>query len=139
MMLRMPASAGPQVIEVHDPELIERVARRDLGLHLYELGDLDPFFWPHTRWYGLADPGETSGELSALVLLYTGAALPTVLALGRRGDEALATLLTAIAPRLPARACPRVRTPRRTTLATGSTAVAKAGLADTAAGTRRSR
>lgn len=100
MMLRMPASAGPQVIEVHDPELIERFARRDLALHLYELGDLDPFFWPHTRWWGLAD---ASGELSALVLLYTGAALPTMLALGRRGDEALATLVTAVAPRLPTR------------------------------------
>lgn len=101
MMSRMPTSAGPRVIEVDDPELIERFAQRDLALHLYELGDLDPFFWPHTRWWGLAD---ADGELSALVLLYTGAALPTMLALGRRGDEALATLVTAVAPRLPTRA-----------------------------------
>lgn len=93
-------SAAPSVVEVDDPALIERFARRDLALHLYELGDLDPFFWPHTRWWGLAD---ATGELSALVLLYTGSELPTVLALGRVGDEALAALVTAVAPRLPAR------------------------------------
>lgn len=96
----MSASVSPTVIDVDEPALIERFARRDTALHLYELGDLDPFFWPHTRWWGLAD---AHGELSAVTLLYTGASLPTVLALGRRGDEALATLVAAVAPRLPAR------------------------------------
>lgn len=95
----MPASALPAVIDVDDPALIERFTRRDTALHLYELGDLDPFFWPHTRWWGLVD---AHGELSAVTLLYMGASLPTVLALGRRGDDALATLLSAVAPRLPA-------------------------------------
>jgi ribosomal protein S18 acetylase RimI-like enzyme len=88
------------VIEIDDPELIERFARRDEALHLYELGDLDPFFWPHTRWWGLAD---ADGGLSAVALLYSGASVPTLLALGRRGDEALASLVTAIASRLPER------------------------------------
>lgn len=88
------------VIEVHEPRLIERFARRDAALHLYELGDLDPFFWPHTRWWGLADG---HGELSAVALLYSGASEPTLLALGRHGDEQLAALVTVLAPRLPAR------------------------------------
>jgi predicted GNAT family acetyltransferase len=96
----MPTRASSAVIDVDDPAPIERFARRDTALHLYELGDLDPFFWPHTRWYGLAD---ASGELSAVALLYSGASLPTVLALGRADDEPLATLVTAVAPRLPAR------------------------------------
>jgi predicted GNAT family acetyltransferase len=94
------ASVSSSVVDVDDPALIERFARRDAALHLYELGDLDPFFWPHTRWYGLAD---ATGELSALALLYTGGSLPTLLALGRAGDAALATLVGAVAPRLPAR------------------------------------
>jgi ribosomal protein S18 acetylase RimI-like enzyme len=96
----MSASPSASVIEVDDPGLIERFARRDTALHLYELGDLDPFFWPHTRWWGLAD---AHGELSAVALLYSGASLPTLLALGRAGDESLAALVTALAPRLPER------------------------------------
>lgn len=95
----MSGDAAP-VIEIDDPAVIERFARRDAALHLYELGDLDPFFWPHTRWWGLAD---ADGEPSAVALLYTGAAVPTLLALGRQGDERLAALVAALAPRLPAR------------------------------------
>jgi len=100
MIRAVPTHAEQSVVEVDDPAVIERFARRDLPLHLYELGDLDPFFWPHTRWYGRCD---ATGELSALVLLYAGGSLPTVLALGRAGDEELAALATAVAPRLPAR------------------------------------
>ena len=94
------STSAAAVIEVDDPALIERFARRDAALHLYELGDLDPFFWPRTQWYGLAG---ADGELSAVVLLYRGASEPTFLALGRQGDEPLATLVTAVVPRLPER------------------------------------
>jgi RimJ/RimL family protein N-acetyltransferase len=94
------STSALSVVDVDEPALIERFARRDAALHLYELGDLDPFFWPHTRWYGLAD---ATGELSALTLIYTGGAVPTFLALGRAGDAALAALVAAVVPRLPAR------------------------------------
>ncbi len=88
----------PPVLDVDDPALIERFARRDEALHLYELGDLDPFFRPHTTWFGLT--GE-DGELSALALLYHGVSPPTLLALGRVDAEATGALVEAIAPRLP--------------------------------------
>lgn len=49
-----------------DRDAIEVFLRADLDLHLYELGDLDPFFWPRTRWVG-ATP---RGDLAALALIY---------------------------------------------------------------------
>ena len=41
-----------------DRETIERFLRNDIGLHLYELGDLDDFFWPRTMWYAAREHGE---------------------------------------------------------------------------------
>ena len=51
------------VIDIEDPRRIERFARRDPALHLYKLGDLDPFFSPFTARYGLEG---ADGELRAL-------------------------------------------------------------------------
>ena len=50
---------------LHDREQIERFLRRDPGLHIYGLGDLDDRFWPFTTWYG----GRDGGDLQALFLL----------------------------------------------------------------------
>ncbi|MEM7159864.1 MAG: GNAT family N-acetyltransferase [Myxococcota bacterium] len=87
-----------QAIRVDDKAEIERFVRRDPALHLYELGDLDPFFWPHTTWLGLRDE---RGELSALALLYTGTTLPTLLALGGPDGGARRDLVDAMLERLP--------------------------------------
>ena len=89
------------MIEIDDPEVIEAYARREVGLHIYELGDLDPFFWPHTRWYGL--PDADGRGLAALVLLYGGSELPCLLALARGPSPAHDRLLRELAPRLPVR------------------------------------
>ncbi len=77
---------------------IETYLRRDAFLHLYEIGDLDDFFWPHTTWYGLRD----GNLLTAVALLYTGSDLPVLLALDRDPGP-MASLLTALAPDLPPR------------------------------------
>lgn len=58
-------------------------------LHLYELGDLDEFFWPNTTWYAHGD---------AIALVYTAAEPPVLLAFG--GDEHTA-LLTELRELLP--------------------------------------
>jgi hypothetical protein len=76
---------------------IETFLRRDPELHVYSLGDLDDFFWSHTTWYGW----ETDGRLEDIVLVYTGHALPTVLAISRQ-PAAVRRLLGEIAPLLPA-------------------------------------
>ncbi len=73
-----------RLIRLRDPARIEAYCRQDAPLHLYELGDLDPFFWTQTRWLGVQAP---SGALEALALLYAGPQVTTLLALGR-GDPA---------------------------------------------------
>ena len=43
-----------------------RSAGGDPAVHAYALGDLDDFFWPHTRWFAWAP----DGVIEQLVLLY---------------------------------------------------------------------
>lgn len=64
------------VITLTDRAEIEAFLRKSPALHLYELGDLDDFFWPYTTWYALRD----EEAVRALALLYTGSELPVLLA-----------------------------------------------------------
>jgi ribosomal protein S18 acetylase RimI-like enzyme len=83
---------------------LELFLRRDPYLHLYELGDLDPFFWPRTRW--LASLDEQSGESGAirhLALLYDAPALPVLMVLAAEPDAAWRRWLESITPELPDR------------------------------------
>src|SRR5262245_26512531 len=50
-------------VSISDHAVLRAFLDKDRDLHIYELGDLDPFFFPHTRWYTRED---------ALALLYTG-------------------------------------------------------------------
>jgi len=85
------------IIELSDKQQIAAFLRRNLYLNIYQLGDLDDFFWPHTRWWGWRE----QGELRALVLLYTGLSAPTVLALADRDHQYLASLTSELLPRMP--------------------------------------
>jgi ribosomal protein S18 acetylase RimI-like enzyme len=91
---------GGSVVCTRDRSALAAFFRRDPLLHLYELGDLDPFFWPSCRWYALT---VEDGRLEAVVLEYACPLAPTVLALGREDDEAIRTLLEAVEPALPDR------------------------------------
>lgn len=85
-------------IALHDQAQIAEFLCQDKGLHLYSIGDLDPFFWPQTLWYGW----EEGNTLQALVLVYLGQSLPTVLAFGGP-TPAYQSLLTSLLPLLPMR------------------------------------
>jgi GNAT superfamily N-acetyltransferase len=88
------------LIEIDDPFAIEAFMRRDPGLHVYEIGDLDPFFHPRTRWFGWHD----GDALEAFCLVYTGSTPPTLLALCRPDQtSAMTRLLEALQPHLPSR------------------------------------
>ena len=63
---------------LHEKAVIEEFLRRETDLHIYELGDLDEFFWPKTLWFG----GKDKGGISSLVMLYVGLVHPTLLAMG---------------------------------------------------------
>lgn len=85
---------------VHSRGQVERFARVDPHLHLFELGDLDDRFWPDTLFWG-DDGGD--GKLVALCTLYAGPGLPTLLAFARHELAATLRLLEALRPRLPRR------------------------------------
>jgi ribosomal protein S18 acetylase RimI-like enzyme len=57
---------------LHDRDTIERLLSQNMPLHLYELGDLDEFFWPYTTWVVKGDQ---------VALLYSGTPTPVLLAL----------------------------------------------------------
>jgi ribosomal protein S18 acetylase RimI-like enzyme len=63
----------------------------------YHLGDLDDFFWPHTRWYAQ----KREEEISAVALLYTGEQPPVLLALLNQNQTQMAALLRSILDELP--------------------------------------
>ncbi len=87
------------VVELRDRVAIAELCRRNRFLHVYELGDLDEFFWPHTRFAGW----RTGGRLTQLALLYTEPQPPVLLALAEEPHAEMAALLTALLPALPPR------------------------------------
>lgn len=84
------------LLSIDDRDAIEAWLRRDPALHLYELGDLDDFFWPRTTWYARGD--------GAMALLYAATGLPVLVVMGRTADlPDVRALLQALVPVLPRR------------------------------------
>lgn len=104
------------IIELGDRETIQEFLMLDPGLHLYELGDLGEFFWPHCRWFSALNSGRTRdlallykpGDAATLLALTSGPAvemLPLVnTALAAAGGEAYSHLPPALEGGFPARA-----------------------------------
>jgi ribosomal protein S18 acetylase RimI-like enzyme len=88
-----------EVACLHTKDEIERFCRKNPYLHLYALGDLDDFFWPHTTWYALRQ----GADIQQLVLVYADQALPTVLALADEPIDGMRELLRELIPLLPRR------------------------------------
>lgn len=84
------------VICLHDKKAIEGFLRKNTGLHIYSLGDLDDFLWPYTTWYALT----SNNTLQAIALHYTGLSLSTLLALSEQ-PKVMSDLLESIVPILP--------------------------------------
>lgn len=86
---------------LHDKsEIVSRLSP-DVVLHIYELGDLDDFLFPQTIWFA-AGPDAEGRTNDAVVLLYVGNRLPTLLALDRTPGR-MAALLHDLLPILPTR------------------------------------
>lgn len=66
----------------------------DRAVHLYEIGDLDDFFYPRCRYYAHPDALATA-------LVYEGASPATLLALGREPRRDLAELILGLGAELP--------------------------------------
>ena len=84
-------------MQITDRATIRQRLLAEPALHLYELGDLDDFFWPHTRWYARGD---------AIALVYTASELPVLIALGAGQHELLGELRELLPPRIYAHLSP---------------------------------
>lgn len=65
------------IVSLHDTGEIERYLRQQTLIHLYELGDLDDFFWQYTTWYALKE----TEQVQSLLLLYSAIDPPVLLAI----------------------------------------------------------
>ena len=63
-------------IVLPDKKEIEWYLLQNPQSNIYLIGDLDDFYWPKTDWYAL----KSHGKLTALILLYKGLEIPTLLA-----------------------------------------------------------
>jgi ribosomal protein S18 acetylase RimI-like enzyme len=86
-------------VSLHRKQEVEAFCRRNPFLHIYAIGDLDDFFWPHTTWYAV----RLDGRVQQLVLLYTGCSLPTVLAYAEQPISSMCDLIDDLRSILPGR------------------------------------
>ena len=84
------------VVELHGRDEIAAFFGCNPRAHAYELGDLDDFDWPHTRWYGWQDD---SGALTQIVLLYSQPDVPVFIAIAEEPTATMEALVTSIVPR----------------------------------------
>lgn len=82
---------------LYDKEEIFAYLNKNRYLQIYSIGDLDDFFWDYTVWYGLRD----SSRLIAVILLYNGLSIPTLVLLSDEIDplRELLSVITGLLPR----------------------------------------
>lgn len=84
---------------LHDKQEIEAFLRGNTYLHLYEIGDLDDFFWQYTTWYAQKE----EQCIAQVALLYSAPAMPVLLAISEEPTDRMRTLLRSIIHLLPTR------------------------------------
>jgi GNAT superfamily N-acetyltransferase len=87
------------LVSLHDKAEVEAFVRQDPLRYLFELGDLDEYFWPSTVWYAR----KAGQAIEQLVLLYLGASPPFFLANSAPARGGMRELLQAVRPLLPQR------------------------------------
>ena len=92
-------SVGMMLASRHDKAEIEAFVRQNPLRYLFELGDLDDFFWPSTVWYA-RKAGDT---IQQLALLYIGVSPPIFLANLAPPEEQMRELLHELRTLLPQR------------------------------------
>jgi ribosomal protein S18 acetylase RimI-like enzyme len=86
-----------QPVCLHDKRKIEKLLRNDdVYLHLYEIGDMDDLYWPHTIWFTLPRKGP-----KPVLLLYTRFSPPVLLMLTRKHLKEARALIRITIPLLP--------------------------------------
>jgi ribosomal protein S18 acetylase RimI-like enzyme len=81
---------------ITDKEILENSLRKNPSLNIYQLGDLDDFFWPYTTWYG-----DDEKNPKNIILVYAGVNPPTMIALTGDDVNGMSTLLKDVKQNLP--------------------------------------
>lgn len=85
------------ITEIRDKNIIEAFFSKNPGLYVYQLGDLDDFFFKFTKWHALIQ----NDEIKQIVFLYYGSELPVLLAIAEENVSETEILLKDIAHLLP--------------------------------------
>lgn len=80
-----------------DKKEIYNFLSKSPALQLYLIGDLDDFYWPHTKWWALYD----KKEIKSIALLYSGMDPSTLLLFYDDNQEYPRMLIKMILPGLP--------------------------------------
>lgn len=86
-----------KVTKLRNKKIIETHFRKNTDLNLYQIGDLDDFFWDYTDWYALSE----GDKLNQIILIYTGTELPVMIALCDNEPDEMKLLLDKIKSDLP--------------------------------------
>jgi len=85
------------VSRLTDKKIIEFHFRKNTDLNLYQIGDLDDFFWDYTDWYALSE----GDRIKQIILLYSGTGLPVMIALCDKDFSEMKLLLDEIKRDMP--------------------------------------
>lgn len=85
-------------VDGSDPRLVDYLRQKPVE-RAYMLGDLDPAYAEHCRWFALPS-AEDETRLCAVLLVYQGLRMPAILTSGERGED-IDAIFNAIADRLP--------------------------------------
>lgn len=88
-----------KIIPIQNKAEIEAFYRKHTLLYLYQIGDLDNFFFQKTKWFELKKEEETK----AIVLLYQDKTSPILLALNHHGFDISTLDVNQFVPLLPNR------------------------------------
>ncbi len=86
-----------QISKLKDKKIIELHFKKNTDLNLYQLGDLDDFFWDYTDWFAMSE----GDKLKQIILLYSGTDLPVMIALCDRDFSVMKLLLDEIKTDIP--------------------------------------
>src|SRR4051812_36451981 len=89
-----------RLVILHDRFELESFFMDDPLRHLFELGDLDDAFWPHTLWFGLR---QDDGRLTQVALLYTAFDPPVLMLNSHEPPDEARDFATGLLPYLPRR------------------------------------
>jgi RimJ/RimL family protein N-acetyltransferase len=84
---------------VHDKSEIAAFTSHQPLMHLFELGDLDDFFWLYTTWYAI----KRDGVIRQLALLYHASTPVVLIAIPDEHPDEMRSLLQELIPVLPRR------------------------------------